>query len=119
MHTNVVEYLYNNFQPFHTEWISVENCLVNRDWDNVETIVKKKIKEGLCERDIEKMINHAHMSLLLKALDCSNNKKLREIISILFISVTSYRLMRRFPDKKFNFEKIEDSNELTVIYYHI
>jgi len=109
-------YFLDSFQLFSTEWIECEGCIVNTDWDNVEKFVNKKLKENMSRRDIELSINHIHVSPLLEMYGCSCTKQHRSTFTTLCIAIIYYRLKIKYPNKEFNFEKVEDAKETTIRY---
>jgi len=116
MKRNIVDDLYSVFPPFKTEWSKVQGCIVNTDWDRVERTVSQRLAEGVSCTEIEKQINHVHMSMLLAALQCPNTASLRKKVAELFCAITSYRLKKEFVDADFCFEILEDQSEVTVLY---
>jgi hypothetical protein len=44
MKDNIVNTLYEWFQPLQTEWLEVQDCIVNTDWDHVARLVSEKLE---------------------------------------------------------------------------
>jgi len=94
-----VEDFLERFEALNIKWTEIQGCFVSKSWDKASKHVRKLLAEGSTPEDIERLMNHSHMSLVLQSFDSRNTKHLREEVADLYIAIVEHRLRQEFPDR--------------------
>ena len=106
-------------QMFREDRAIVDGCVVCKTRAMKRWVCELR-KDGLSRADVERCVNHVHISNCIDSLAPGTSgykdadaRKLADV----YMALTRFDLEKDFPDRKFAFEVTEDEDDITVTYY--
>jgi hypothetical protein len=102
---------------FGIDWVDIDGCIVVKQ-HRISSEVKKALRSGTPRTDVERLFNHAHMSILFSNFeDVPYTQDDALLIATIFSDFVRGRLHRLFPEKFFFVEILDNDDDVTVTYW--
>ncbi len=80
--------------------------------------MEKLLQQGKLPEEVEKLLNHAHMSLLLQwNFHTEITRERIEQMADLYYGVIQHRLKKEYPDKEFEIWQFDEDGDIVITFF--